>query len=87
MKLTLRQRNYRPFTVLFKSKNSHVHHLPEDTDLAIDRIAQILDETIPTQRPEFFWDCESEALNALCRGLRERRATSLYCGDVCLTLE
>lgn len=87
MKLTLRQKNYRPFTVLFQTKNSHVHQLPEDTRLACNRIAEILDETIPTQRPEYFWDGESEALNALCQGLRERRTTAFYCGDVCLTLE
>lgn len=87
MKLTLRQRNYRPFIVLFEKKNSHVHYLPEDLDLARDKVYRILDETGPTQNAAAFWDNMGEAFASLSHGIKERRPTSFYCGDVCLTLE
>lgn len=87
MKLTLRQRNYRPFTVLFEKKNSHVFHLSDDYDLAQDRLYRILDETGPTQNASEFWENMQQAFGSLATGLKERRPTSFYCGDVCLTLE
>lgn len=86
MKLTLRQRNYRPFTVLSEKKDFHVHELPREQDWARDRIWRILDGTRPTQNPEAFADECSSALTSLVQGLRENRPTSFYCGDVCLTL-
>ncbi len=86
MKLTLRQRNSRAFTVLSEKKDYHVHDLPREQGWARDRIWRILDETRPTQRPEAFADESSSALTSLLQGLRENRPTSFYCGDVCLTL-
>ncbi len=87
MKLTLRQKNYRPFTVLFEEKHQHSFDLPKDPDLARERLWSILDETAPTQDQQIFFSCMHEALSALCCGLAEGRRTSFYCGSVCLTLE
>lgn len=87
MKLTLRQKNYRPFTVLFQSKNQHVHHLSNDLDLAREKIYRILDETGPTQDPEGFYAQVDDAMYSLAQGVKERRPTAFYCGAVCLTLE
>ena len=87
MKLTLRQRNYRPFTVLFQQKNQHVFHLPKDTTLARERIWSILDETGPTQDRQLFYAGMYDAMQALGRGVEGHTPTSFYCGSVCLTLE
>lgn len=87
MKLTLRQRNYRQFTVLFEKKTSHTFHLPGDRDLAREFIWKILDETGPTQNPQLFYAAMMDSLQALGRGVDCNKPTSFFCGDVCLTLE
>lgn len=87
MKLTLKMKGLRPFTVLFKLQNVHVFHLPEDSRDASDRIYQILDETAPGRNFGKFFDGMHQAVASLSRSHRENRPTSFYCGDVCLTLE
>ena len=87
MKLTLKQKGLRQFTVLFHRKNVHSFYLPEDESLAYDRIYQILDETAPTQDPVDFFDGMHDAGNSLFRAFRDRHPTSFYCGAMCLTLE
>ena len=87
MKLTLRQKNYRPFTVMFTKNHQHVFEIPQDRDLARERLWSILDETGPTQAPQLFYSCMHDALSVLARCHQEHRRTSFYCGSVCLTLE
>lgn len=87
MKLTLRQRNYRPFTVLFRHKNQHIFHLPKEISLAREKIWDILDETGPTQDQQLFYAGMHDAMQILGRGVEENKSTSFYCGSVCLTLE
>lgn len=87
MKLTLKKKGLRPFTVLFKKNNVHTFHLPENSREASDRIYQILDEVNPGVNPQEFFDGMHQAVSSLSRSHHENRPTSFYCGDVCLTLE
>lgn len=87
MKLVLKQKGLRQFTVLFHKNNVHSFHLPEDHDLAHDRIYQIISETVPSIAQRDFFDGIYQTVSSLARSHRENRPTSFYCGAVCLTLE
>lgn len=87
MKLTLKKKGLRQFTVLFVRQNVHVFHLPEDSREASDRIYRILDEVNPGTNAREFFDEMNQAVASLSRSHHENRPTSFYCGDVCLTLE
>ena len=87
MKLTLKKKGLRQFTVLFKRQNVHVFHLPEDSRDASDRIYRILDEVNPGANAAEYFDGMHQAVASLSRSHHENRPTSFYCGVVCLTLE